>query len=119
MEFSVADSVRIFYHLFCIKLLFLFLSVCFQSVVNCLWHPKINQLFVGCGNGEIKVFFDPQKSRRYDNLCSKTEKKLDVSYVGFFATFRGAITCISKAKKKSESREMILPPRIITRKRLE
>ncbi|XP_046851509.1 WD repeat-containing protein 70-like isoform X2 [Xenia sp. Carnegie-2017] len=68
MEFSVADS----------------------SVVNCLWHPKINQLFIGCGNGEIKVFFDPQKSRR------------------------GAITCISKAKKKSESREMILPPRIIT-----
>ena len=37
----------------------------FQSVVSCMWHPKINQILAGCGNGKVKVFFDPQRSTRY------------------------------------------------------
>ena len=30
-----------------------------------MWHPKINQILAGCGNGKVKVFFDPQRSTRY------------------------------------------------------
>ncbi|CAB3998211.1 WD repeat-containing 70 [Paramuricea clavata] len=65
-------------------------SVTDSSAVSCMWHPKINQILVGCGNGKVKVFFDPQRSTR------------------------GAIMCVSKATKKSQIREMQLPPRIIT-----
>lgn len=36
----------------------------FQSVVGCLWHPKLNQLMVGTGNGLVKVYYDPVKSQR-------------------------------------------------------
>lgn len=44
----------------------LFLSVCvFQSVIRCLWHPKLNQIMVGTGNGLAKVYYDPVKSHRY------------------------------------------------------
>ena len=35
-----------------------------QSVVSCLWHPKLNQIVVGCGNGTSKVYFDPEKSNK-------------------------------------------------------
>lgn len=37
----------------------------FQSVVRCLWHPKLNQIMVGTGNGLAKVYYDPNKSQRY------------------------------------------------------
>ena len=37
----------------------------FQSVVGCLWHEKLNQIVVGCGNGTVKVFFDPERSNKY------------------------------------------------------
>lgn len=39
--------------------------VSFQSVVRCLWHPKLNQIMVGTGNGLAKVYYDPVKSQRY------------------------------------------------------
>lgn len=43
-----------------------FLSIClFQSVIRCLWHPKLNQIMVGTGNGLAKVYYDPVKSHRY------------------------------------------------------
>lgn len=35
-----------------------------QSVVRCLWHPKLNQIMVGTGNGLAKVYYDPVKSQR-------------------------------------------------------
>lgn len=40
----------------------------FQSVVRCLWHPKLNQIMVGTGNGLAKVYYDPNKSQRYSAL---------------------------------------------------
>ena len=33
------------------------------------WHPKINQLLVGSGDGVVKVFYDPDKSIRGAKLC--------------------------------------------------
>ena len=34
-----------------------------SSIVSLLWHPKLNQIFVGTSAGECKIFFDPEKSR--------------------------------------------------------
>lgn len=34
-------------------------------MVRCLWHPKLNQIMVGTGNGLAKVYYDPNKSQRY------------------------------------------------------
>ncbi|XP_066473465.1 WD repeat-containing protein 70 isoform X2 [Tiliqua scincoides] len=46
------------------------------SVVRCLWHPKLNQIMVGTGNGLAKVYYDPNKSQRGAKLCVvKTKRK--------------------------------------------
>ncbi|XP_053304091.1 WD repeat-containing protein 70 isoform X2 [Spea bombifrons] len=46
------------------------------SVVRCLWHPKLNQIMVGTGNGLVKVYYDPVKSQRGAKLCVvKTKRK--------------------------------------------
>ncbi|XP_047397147.1 WD repeat-containing protein 70-like [Sciurus carolinensis] len=46
------------------------------SVVHCLWHPKLNQIMVGTGNGLVKVCYDPNKSQRGAKLCVvKTQQK--------------------------------------------
>ncbi|GAB1299229.1 WD repeat-containing protein 70 [Apodemus speciosus] len=47
-----------------------------KSVVRCLWHPKLNQIMVGTGNGLAKVYYDPNKSQRGAKLCVvKTQRK--------------------------------------------
>lgn len=47
-----------------------------SSVVRCLWHPKLNQIMVGTGNGLAKVYYDPVKSQRGAKLCVvKTKRK--------------------------------------------
>ncbi|CAG0881151.1 unnamed protein product [Darwinula stevensoni] len=47
-----------------------------SSVIRCLWHPKLNQVMVGCGNGDAKILYDPIKSHRGALLCmAKTQKK--------------------------------------------
>lgn len=49
----------------------------FQHVIRCLWHPKLNQMFVGCGDGAVKVYYDPEKSMRGAKLCIvKTKRKM-------------------------------------------
>uniref|UniRef100_F6UHU0 WD repeat-containing protein 70 n=1 Tax=Xenopus tropicalis TaxID=8364 RepID=F6UHU0_XENTR len=46
------------------------------SVVRCLWHPKLNQIMVGTGNGLAKVYYDPNRSQRGAKLCVvKTQRK--------------------------------------------
>ncbi|XP_068106734.1 WD repeat-containing protein 70 isoform X3 [Hyperolius riggenbachi] len=46
------------------------------SVVRCLWHPKLNQIMVGTGNGLAKVYYDPVQSQRGAKLCVvKTKRK--------------------------------------------
>lgn len=47
-----------------------------SHVVKTLWHPKLNQIFVGCGNGVIKCFYDERRSMRGAKLCvAKTYRK--------------------------------------------
>ncbi|XP_020780816.1 WD repeat-containing protein 70 [Boleophthalmus pectinirostris] len=60
------------------------------SVVRCLWHPKLNQIMVGTGNGVVKVYYDPVKS------------------------YRGAKLCLAKTKRKEKHTEMLAQDYIIT-----
>uniref|UniRef100_A0A672ZGQ2 WD repeat-containing protein 70 n=1 Tax=Sphaeramia orbicularis TaxID=375764 RepID=A0A672ZGQ2_9TELE len=60
------------------------------SVVRCLWHPKLNQIMVGTGNGLAKVYYDPVKSHR------------------------GAKLCVVKSKRKEKQAEMLTQDYIIT-----
>uniref|UniRef100_A0A8C6WQH1 WD repeat-containing protein 70 n=1 Tax=Neogobius melanostomus TaxID=47308 RepID=A0A8C6WQH1_9GOBI len=60
------------------------------SVVRCLWHPKLNQIMVGTGNGLVKVYYDPLKS------------------------YRGAKLCLAKTKRKEKHTEMLAQDYIIT-----
>jgi len=39
------------------------------SVVASLWHPKLNQIVVGLSDGNVRVLFDPSKSRNGATLC--------------------------------------------------
>lgn len=48
-----------------------------SHVISTVWHPKLNQIFVGTGNGTVKVFYDNQKSLRGATLCVfKTRRKV-------------------------------------------
>ncbi|KAM9306803.1 WD repeat-containing protein 70 [Pholidichthys leucotaenia] len=60
------------------------------SVVRCLWHPKLNQIMVGTGNGLAKVYYDPVKSHR------------------------GAKLCVVKSKRKEKHAEMLTQDYIMT-----
>ncbi|XP_030387224.1 gastrulation defective protein 1 homolog isoform X2 [Scaptodrosophila lebanonensis] len=47
-----------------------------SHVIKTLWHPKLNQLFVSCGNGVIKCYYDELRSVRGAKLCAvKTHRK--------------------------------------------
>ncbi|ESP03611.1 hypothetical protein LOTGIDRAFT_224256 [Lottia gigantea] len=46
-----------------------------SSVVRCLWHPKLNQMVVGSGDGIVKIYYDPAKSHRGAMLCTVKKKK--------------------------------------------
>jgi len=46
------------------------------SVVSTLWHPKLNQVFIGLSDGNVKVLFDPDKSKNGATMCvGKVKKK--------------------------------------------
>lgn len=48
-----------------------------SHIVKVLWHPKLNQIFTGCGNGTIKVFYSNELSVRGARLCAfKTKRKV-------------------------------------------
>ena len=43
-----------------------------------MWHPKINQIFVGCSDGSVKVLFSDKHSQRGAKLCLAKKKKRKV-----------------------------------------
>ncbi|XP_013385487.1 WD repeat-containing protein 70-like [Lingula anatina] len=48
-----------------------------SNVVRCLWHPKLNQIVVGSGDGKVKMLYDPDRSQRGAKLCVvKTKRKV-------------------------------------------
>ena len=50
--------------LWCSVAMYFLRCVCHQSVVRCLWHPKLNQMALGCGDGRVHLYYDPKKSHR-------------------------------------------------------
>lgn len=58
--------------------------------IKVYWHPKLKQLFAGCGDGTVKVFYDKVNSQR------------------------GAMLCASKAHTKTKQMEMVPTQQIIT-----
>uniref|UniRef100_A0A673LFA1 WD repeat-containing protein 70 n=1 Tax=Sinocyclocheilus rhinocerous TaxID=307959 RepID=A0A673LFA1_9TELE len=66
------------------------IEVADAGVVRCLWHPKLNQIMVGTGNGLAKVYYDPVKSQR------------------------GAMLCVVKSKRKEKHAETLTQDYIIT-----
>jgi WD repeat-containing protein 70 len=55
-----------------------------SHVIKTLWHPKLNQIFVGCGNGIVKGYYDEKRSMRGAKLCvvKNYRKKKDVEIAG-------------------------------------
>ena len=54
-----------------------------SHIIRTRWHPKLNQLLVGSGDGVVKVYYDPLKSVNGAKLCvvrKKSKIKKD-SYV--------------------------------------
>lgn len=49
-----------------------------SHVIKAVWHAKLNQIFVGCGNGVVKCYYDQKRSLRGAKLCMvKTHRKKD------------------------------------------
>ncbi|XP_045761858.1 gastrulation defective protein 1 homolog [Maniola jurtina] len=61
-----------------------------SHVIKGVWHAKLNQIFVGCGNGIVKCYYDNKKS------------------------LRGAKLCIVKTHRKKQSMEVVSSQQIIT-----
>ena len=69
------------------KLVFLdktnFEKVCEMEIgkshaIRALWHPKLNQMMVGSGDGVVRMYYDPQRSLNGAKLCvvkTKTKAK--------------------------------------------
>lgn len=52
-------------------------------VIKTLWHPKLNQIFIGCGDGTIKCYYDEKRSFRGAKLCvTKTYRKKKHAEIG-------------------------------------
>lgn len=53
------------------------MAVTDSHVIKTVWHPKLNQIFVGCGNGIVKVYYSNDHSMRGAKLCVvKTRRKV-------------------------------------------
>ncbi|XP_046992988.1 gastrulation defective protein 1 homolog [Schistocerca americana] len=85
------------------------ISVTDSHVIRTLWHPKLNQIFVGCGNGTVKVYYDEKRSLRGAKLCVvKTHRK--VKQVGVVAAQQiltpHALPMFRQEKPKSIRKQM-------------
>eukprot|EP01134_Creolimax_fragrantissima_P005456 CFRG5456T1 len=40
------------------------------SAICVLWHPRLNQIFVGCADGKVKIFFSEKGSEKGAKLCA-------------------------------------------------
>ncbi|XP_046450352.1 WD repeat-containing protein 70-like [Daphnia pulex] len=47
-----------------------------SHVVRTLWHPKLNQIIIGAGDGNIHLYYDVAKSHNGAKLCLGKPKKI-------------------------------------------
>jgi hypothetical protein len=53
-----------------------------SSAISCLWHPKLNQVFLGCADGKVRVSYSERYSSRGVKLCVVKSKKKKSIAVG-------------------------------------
>jgi len=53
-----------------------------SHVIKAAWHPKLNQIMVGSGDGVVRVFYDPERSVRGAKLCM-VKKRTEAKQVNF------------------------------------
>jgi len=58
-----------------------------SHVIRAAWHPKLNQVLVGSGDGVVRVYYDMQKSFRGAKLCV-VKKRTEAKQVNYIATQR-------------------------------
>jgi len=58
-----------------------------SHVIRTTWHPKLNQILVGSGDGVVRVFYDPRKSVRGAMLCV-VKKRTEAKASNWLATQR-------------------------------
>lgn len=46
-----------------------------SHVIRTVWHPRLQQIFVGCGNGIVKVYYNETRSIRGAKLCAVKMRK--------------------------------------------
>ena len=49
-----------------------------SHAIRALWHPKLNQMIVGSGDGVVRMYYDPERSLNGAKLCvvkTKTKAK--------------------------------------------
>lgn len=79
------------------------------SVVRCLWHPKLNQIMVGTGNGLVKVYYDPVKSHRGAKLCvvkSKRKEKHAEALTQDYIITPHALPMFREARQRSTRKQL-------------
>lgn len=58
-----------------------------SHVIRAAWHPKLNQVLVGSGDGVVRVYYDMEKSFRGAKLCV-VKKRTEAKQVNYIATQR-------------------------------
>merc|ERR1712059_30273 len=58
-----------------------------SHVIRLTWHPKLNQILVGGGDGAVRVYYDPKKSVRGAMLCV-VKKRTEAKQVNYISTQR-------------------------------
>ncbi|XP_005180371.2 gastrulation defective protein 1 homolog [Musca domestica] len=90
------------------------IAVTDSHIIKTLWHPKLNQLFVGCGNGVIKCYYDEQRSLRGAKLCAvkKYRKKRQVEVVGVSQIITPHALPMFRQEKSGSSRKKMEKDRL-------
>ncbi|XP_041937033.1 WD repeat-containing protein 70 [Alosa sapidissima] len=79
------------------------------SVVRCLWHPKLNQIMVGTGDGLARVYYDPIKSQRGAKLCvvkSKRKEKQAETLTQDYIITPHALPMFREARQRSTRKQL-------------
>ncbi|KAG1683997.1 WD repeat-containing protein 70 [Nymphon striatum] len=79
------------------------------GVVSIAWHPKLNQIILGLGNGNVKMYYSPSRSANGAKVCgTKIKRKVrDVESVGQSQILTPhALPLFRQDKVKSKVRQM-------------
>jgi len=75
-----------------------------SHLVRADWHPKINQILAGSGDGAVRVYFDPDRSARGAKLCV-VKKRTQAKSVNYIASQRIIVPYALPMFKEGSSRQ--------------